>query len=210
MHSPAFPAAAAGGTVDVDYGSSGRVTLTCAGVVTTPPTTTTTPAPLPTLVVNEVSTGTTVSGADEFVELLNTGSSTVDLSGVRVVYRAAAGTSDTTLVVVPAGTTLAPGAFYLIAGAAYAGAAAADQSFSVGLAAAGGAVGIRDDAGALVDGVGWGTAANALVEGSPAPAPPSTAPPGASLARVPDGHDTGSNAADLIVSSAASPRSSNR
>ena len=54
--------------------------------------------------------------------------------------------------------------------------------------------------GALVDGVGWGTATNALVEGTAAAAPPATAAPGSSLVRLPDGHDTNANAADFTVS----------
>ncbi len=110
----------------------------------------------------------------------------------------------------PSGTTLAPGAFYLVGGNAYAGAVPADQSFSAGLAAAGGAVGVRDITGALVDSGAWGTATNALVEGSPAPAPPATAPPGSSLVRIPDGHDTNVNSADFALTSTATPRAANK
>ena len=109
--------------------------------------------------VNEVQTGTASSAADEFVELSNTGGTAADIGGWKVVYRSASGTSDTTLATIPAGTTLAPGGFYLLGGSAYAGAATADQSFSPGLAGTGGGVGIRDASGALVDSVGWGTAA---------------------------------------------------
>ena len=105
---------------------------------------------------------------------------------------------------------LAPGGFYLLGGSAYAGTAAADQSFSTGLAGTGGGVGIRDTSGALVDSVGWGTATNALVEGTPASAPPATAAPGSSIARIPDGHDTSANAADFAVTSTATPKGANR
>ena len=108
------------------------------------------------------------------------------------------------------GTTLPAGRFYLLGGSGYAGAATADQSFAAGLAGTGGGVGIRDTAGVLVDSVGWGTAANALVEASPAPAPPATAAPGSSIARIPDGHDTNANAADFTVSSSATPRGANK
>jgi hypothetical protein len=159
--------------------------------------------------VNEVQTGTASSAADEFVEISNTGG-TADIGGWKVVYRSASGTSDTTLATIPAGTTLAAGGFYLLGGSGYAGAATADQSFAAGLAGTGGGVGIRDDAGALVDSVGWGTAANALVEASPAPAPPATAAPGSSIARIPDGRDTNANAADFTVSSSATPRGANK
>jgi hypothetical protein len=125
------------------------------------------------------------------------------------VYRSAAGASDTTIATIPAGTSIPSGGFYLLAGSGYAGTATPDQSFSTGLAAAGGGVGVRDTAGALVDGVGWGTATNALVEVAAAAAPPATASPGSSLVRLPDGNDTNSNASDLSISSAATPRSAN-
>jgi hypothetical protein len=80
-----------------------------------------------------------------------------------------------------------------------------NQSFTLALAGTGGAVGIRDSNGTLLDGAGWGTATNALVEGTAAAAPPSTAPPGSSIVRKPDGHDTNSNAADFSVASTATP-----
>jgi hypothetical protein len=159
--------------------------------------------------VNEVQTATSSSVADEFVELVNAGGSTADIGGWKVVYRSAAGTSDTTLATIPAGTTLPPGELYLLGGSAYAGGGTADQSFSTGLASAGGGVGIRDTSGVLVDSVGWGTAANALVEGRPVPAPPATPAPGSSVARVPDGRDTGANSNDFAVTSTATPGGAN-
>jgi hypothetical protein len=159
--------------------------------------------------VNEVATGTTGAAADEFVELYNAGASAVDVSGWKVVYRSASGTSDTTLATVPAGTSIAAGGFYLLGGSGYAGAATPDQSFGTGLASTGGAVGVRDASANLVDGAGWGTATNALVEGAAAAAPPATASPGSSIVRLPDGHDTDSNAADFTVTSTASPRAAN-
>ena len=71
------------------------------------------PPPSSSVRVNEVSTGTTGSAADEFVELVNPGTSALDICGWKVVYRSAAGTSDTTLATIPAGTTIAAGGFYL-------------------------------------------------------------------------------------------------
>ena len=190
------------GKVAVDYDSAGKVTLTCA--VSAPV------GGAPAVRINEIQTGTSGSAADEFVELVNAGSGSADISGWKVVYRSAAGTSDTTLATVPSNTTLAPGGFYLVGGNAYAGATAADQSFSAGLAATGGAVGVRDATGALIDSGGWGTATNALVEGSPAPAPPATAAPGSSIARIPNGHDTNVNSADFAVTATATPRTANK
>jgi Lamin Tail Domain/Collagen triple helix repeat (20 copies) len=156
----------------------------------------------PDLVVNELSTGTTVSAGDEFVELLNAGTGPVDLSGYKLVYRSAAGSSDVTLATVPDGVTLAAGAYYLFGGSAYAGAGTPDQSFSSGLAGTGGGVGLRDAGGTLVDSVGWGTATNAFVESAPVAAPPATDPPGTSAARTPDGADSDDNATDFVLGGA--------
>ena len=189
------------GTVQITYDLSGTVTLRCVSAAT--------PVEPASVRINEVQTGTSASAADEFVEIANTGTAAAEIGGWKIVYRSAAGTSDTTLATIPAGTTLASGSFYLVGGAAYDGLTAPDQSFAAGLAATGGAAGLRDATGSLVDGVGWGTAANSLVEGSAAPAPPSTAVPGSSIVRLPDGHDTNANAADFTISATATPRAAN-
>ena len=187
----------ASGQIQIAYDETGRVTLTCVAgeggggeaIVR----------------INEVQTGTTGSAADEFVELVNAGTSAADVGGWKVVYRSAAGTNDVTLATIATGTTIPAGGFYLLGGSAYAGAHAADQSFTASIAATGGAVGIRDSTGALLDGAGWGTATNALVEGTAAAAPPATAPPGSSIVRKPDGHDTNDNSVDFSVASTATP-----
>jgi hypothetical protein len=187
------------GSISVSYDSAGRAIITCVassgqGVVR----------------INEFMTGVTGAAANEFVEIVNTGTASADISGWKLVYRSATGTSDTALATVPSGTTLAPGAFYLFGGGGYTGPPAADQSFSAGLAATAGGVGLRDGDGTLVDSVGWGsTAANGFVEGSPAPAPPATAAPGSSDVRLPDGHDTNDNSVDFIVVTPPTPRATN-
>ena len=191
------------GTIAISFDSAQHAVLTC--VTTSPPSGDGTAL----LRLNEVQTGTAASASDEFVELVNAGSSAADIGGWKLVYRSATGTSDVTLATVPAGTMLAAGGFYLFGGSAYAEPPAADLPFATGLAAAGGAVGLRDAAGTVVDSVGWGSATNALVEGSAAAAPPATSP-GSSIVRLPDGHDTDSNAADFTVSPTATPRGSNR
>ena len=140
---------------------------------------------------------------------MNAGTAAADVGGWKVVYRSAAGTTDASLARIPDGTTIAAGAFYLLGGSAYVGTHPADQSFGPALAATGGGVGVRDSTGALVDGVGWGTATNGLVEGTAAAAPPATASPGSSVVRKPDGHDTDDNAADLSVASTATPGATN-
>lgn len=161
------------------------------------------------LAVNEVMTGITGAASNEFVELYNGGSSSVDLSGYKLVYRSSAGTSDVTLGTIPSGTTLAAGGFYLFGGSAYAGSATPDQSFSTSLAATGGGVALRDAGGAIVDSMGYGDAVNAFVEAHPASAPPAAAAPGNSAVRLPDGHDTNDNAADFSVSASPTPKGAN-
>jgi hypothetical protein len=160
--------------------------------------------------VNEVSTGTAGGASDEFVELVNAGTTVVDVGGYRLVYRSGSGTSDVLLATIPAGTPIAPGAFYLFGGSGYAGSKPPDQTFAAGLAATAGGVGIRDAAGELTDSMGYGTATNAFVESHPAPAPPATPTPGSSDVRLPDGHDTDDNAADFSMSAAATPGAPNR
>jgi hypothetical protein len=159
--------------------------------------------------INEFMTGTASAASNEFVEIYNAGTVAVDLSGYKLVYRSAAGTSDTSLDTIPSGTTLAAGAFYLFGGSGYAGPPAADQSFGTALAATGGGLALRDASGTIVDSVGYGTATNAFVRGTAAPAPPNTAAPGNSDVRLPDGHETGDNSADFSVSTTPTPRAAN-
>jgi Lamin Tail Domain len=159
--------------------------------------------------INEFSTGVEGDLTDEFVELVNAGTEPADLSGYKLVYRSAAGTSDVALATLPDGTVLGPGSFFLFGGAGYAGARPADAGFASSLASPGGGVGLRTPDGQLVDSVGWGTATNALVEGTVAPAPPVAPAPGKSDGRHPDGRDTDDNAADFAVKEAPTPGAAN-
>ena len=188
------------GTVALTYDASSVAIITCGGSGG---------GGTSALRVNELMTGSTGAAANEFVEIVNTGTTAADIGGFRLAYRSGAGTSDVTLATVPAGTTLAAGGFYLFGGSAYAGTRAPDQSFSAAIAATAGGVALRDSAGAIVDSVGYGDAVNAFVEGHPASAPPATATPGNSAIRLPDGHDTNDNAADFSVSASPTPGSSN-
>jgi hypothetical protein len=176
------------GAIELTYeAGTGIVTIRCA--VAAPP-----PAQVR---INEFSTGVEGALTDEFVELVNTGVTGVDLSGYKLVYRSAAGTSDVSLGTLPDGTTLAAGAFMLFGGSGYAGTHPADRSFSTSLSSTGGGLGLRASAGILVDSVAWGTATNALVEGTVAVAPAISASPGKSDGRHPDGHDTNDNSVDF-------------
>ena len=164
------------GTVALTYDASAHAVFTCSANASN-------------VVVrmNEFSTGTTASATDEFVELFNAGATPAVVGGYKLVYRSGAGTSDISLGTIPDGTMLAPGAFYLFGESGYAGARAPDQTFSQGLAGTAGGVGLRDGGGKLLDSVGYGTATNAFVEAHAAAAPPSTAVPGSSDIRFPDG-----------------------
>jgi Lamin Tail Domain len=174
------------GSIEIAYEpASGEATVRC--VVPAPPG--------PPIRINEFSTGVEGALTDEFVELFNPGTEAADLSGYKLVYRSATGTSDVSLVTVADGTMLAPGAFLVFGGSGYSG--TAFQSFSGSLASSGGGVGIRDATGLLLDSVGWGTATNAFVEGTAAAAPIVAPPPGKSDARHPDGADTNDNGADF-------------
>ena len=161
---------------------------------------------VPAIKVNEVRTGVAGANTNSFIELYNAGSTPVDISNWTVVYGSATATSNTLLATIPAGTTLAPGAYYVLGGAGYTGSPAPNQTFASTLSASGGGVGVTDASGTLVvDSVGWGTATNALVEGCPAPAPAAAAAPGWSIVRSPNGHDTDSNCSDFAVTTVPSP-----
>ena len=67
------------GTVTLTYDASARAVFTCTAATTDA-----------TVRVNEFSTGTSASATDEFVELVNVGSSPADLSGYKLVYRSGA------------------------------------------------------------------------------------------------------------------------
>lgn len=187
------------GRISLSYEPSGRAVFTCV-----------TPHDEATVRVNELSTGTASASTDEFVELVNAGTAPVDVGGFRLVYRSGSGTADVLLASIPAGTTLAPGAFYLFGGSGYAGARRPDRSFSAALASTAGGVGLRNSGGVLVDSVGYGTATNAFVEARPAPAPPATPTPGSSAVRLPDGQDTNDNSVDFTVTPTPTPGDANR
>jgi hypothetical protein len=172
----AIPATTLAGATDAAAGLAGSALTTRGPAV---------------LRVNEVMTGSPISAASEFVEIVNTGNIRAALGGFRLVYRSAAGTSDETLATVPARAFLDPGARYVFAGTKFWG--PSNQTYNGGLAAAGGGVGFRTPSGQLVDSVGYGETTNAFVEGSPAVAPR----PGMSISRVPDARDTNLNAVDF-------------
>src|SRR5206468_12116452 len=148
LQGSACTAGGTAGTVDVTWDASRHAVLTCVagtggggggggGTVG--------------VRINEVETGVTGAASAEFVEIVNAGTAAADVSGWKLVYRSATGTSDVSLATIPDGTTIPAGGFYLFGGSAYAGTAAADQSFAASLASSAGGIGLRDGNGALVD-----------------------------------------------------------
>ena len=169
-----------------------------AAVATWPPSTG--------LVVAEVMTGG-ASASDEYVELANAGSAAADLGGMELIYVTASGATTTRKAAFDASLSLAPGRHLVVANAAGAYSSLADATYSGGLAADGGALALRRVDGAVIDAVGWGTAANAYVEGSPAPAPPAKS----SIERLPGGsagnrQDTNDNLSDWLVQPSPIPQ----
>jgi|1185.fasta_scaffold10029_2 hypothetical protein len=191
--------AGAAGVGSITYDATGVATIKC-----TPST-----ASSVNVRVNEFMTGSTGAASNEFVELVNAGTTAADVGGFKVAYRSSAGTSDTTLATIPSGTSIPAGGFYLLAGSGYLGSHAADQSFSASIASTGGGVAVRDSTGSILDSVGFGDTTNAFVEGHPATAPPTSAAPGSSSGRTPDGHDTNDNAADFSASTTPTPGAAN-
>ncbi|HEY1551957.1 MAG TPA: Ig-like domain-containing protein [Kofleriaceae bacterium] len=142
-------------------------------------------------VINELSTGTLLSSTNEFVELYNPCTYAVDLSQDALVYRSALGLVDVQLAQLSG--QLAAGAYQVFGGSGYTGSVAG--TFATDLSALGGGVGLRNTSTqALVDSLGYGTSLDGLVEGLVSAAPLV----GGSIARIPNGTDTGNNAADFV------------
>ncbi len=169
----------------------------------------------PTPVVQAASTTIVISqfqvagatATDEFIELHNVGSTSVDLTGYRVVYRSATGTSDTTLYNWTASTVIPAGGYYLLGNTGYVGATTANVVYSSGsMAAAGGGLAIRNGAantGTIIDSVGFGTATNAYVETTATAAPAANT----SQARALNGcTDTDNNLNNFAVLNPSAPR----
>jgi hypothetical protein len=151
--------------------------------------------PSPDLVVGEVVTGGS-SASDEWIEIHDRGALAADLGGLELVYVTASGGTVTRKANWQQ-LVLRPGASLLLANASGAFASFADDTWSGGLASAGGTVVLRVADGEVVDSLSWGTASSAWVEGRPGLAPPA----GSSLERLPDdgdrnGRDTNDNRDD--------------
>lgn len=168
------------------------------------------------IVINEVypgggaSTGSPAYRTD-FIELYNSGPAGVDISNYRLDYGAAAsaaGTFASAVGVIPSGTTLPAGGYYLIqtgsSGSAGATDVTPDADFgATSLAQASGGLRLSDASTNILDVVGWGSVNN--FEGTAETSPSSTA---VSIQRIPDGLDTNNNAADFQQAT-PTPRAAN-
>jgi hypothetical protein len=147
------------------------------------------------LVVNEVQTSGPGGAEDEWVELLNPGTCSVDVSGWELRHTSISGTSMATVATIAPATTIAGGGYGVIGGTAYSASAPTIAKFSTGvLADTGGGVGLYDASSTLVGSMGYGSGAtNPFVRGSAATVEGS----GQSIARVPNGADTGNDSTDF-------------
>jgi Cys-rich repeat protein len=160
--------------------------------------------------VNEVMTGTTASGSEEFVEIYNPCTTSIDMTGWHFDYRPASNLTETVYYTFTG--PLAVGAYFVIGGANFTGTPDYRLTAGFGFSSTGGAVGIRDNNGVLIDSVAYQTltAINTFTEGSPAPNPPVVASPGNSISRLPNGVDTNDNSVDFKVSTMATPGAANQ
>ncbi len=150
-------------------------------------------------------------GNDEFVEVQNTGTAALDVSGYKLNASNSAGTTGTRFTF-PAGTSVAPGCFLLLANTAasgYSGSVTPDLKYSTGVTDDGG-LALLDTSGALIDQVGL-SAGSAYKLGTPLATLGSTnADQGygrkTNAAGFPQ--STGDNSADWVKVAPTAPRAS--
>lgn len=150
-------------------------------------------------------------GNDEFVELQNTGAAPLDVSGYKLNASNASGTTGTRLTL-PAGTTVAPGCFLLLANGAssgYSGSVVPDVKYSTGVTDDGG-IALLDGSGATIDQVGL-SAGSAYKLGTPLTSlGSSNTDQGYSRKTTGNGlpQSTGDNSADWVKVAPTAPRAS--
>jgi hypothetical protein len=164
------------------------------------------------LVISQIYGGGGNAGSvfnNDFIELHNTGTSAVSLTGMAVQYTSSAGTTWTNITLLPAGASIPPGGYYLIQEAAGTTtmpgplptpdvAGAINMSATAGkvvLTASGAAlVGACPTGAAIVDFVGYG-GANCFEGAGPTAAPSNSTAAVRNFGGCPDGD----NAADFTV-----------
>jgi hypothetical protein len=190
----------ASGTIAINYdATSGEAHIRCVEA----------PAPPALVRLNEFSTGTEGALADEFVELVNTGSEPADSRATgsstarrreRATSRSARSGRDDA-----GGGSLPPLRRLGLRGGPRAGPDVRDVArFRRGRARR--AVTPRARSSTPLPG---GTATNAFVEATVATAPPVAPAPGQSAGRNPDGHDTNDNSVDFTIMHVPTPGAAN-
>ena len=172
-------------------------------------TPTETPLPATPLVISEVQAGATGNNNMEFIELYNTTTAPLDLDGYALVYRLATSAEDLPIHTWTESAVIPAHGHYLLvrAGQEDAVGIMADAAFDQPVNTKGGGLALVDPQGKVVDSVGWGSAPEEFVEGSPAPVPENDT----SIERLPGGEqgnfaDSGDNGADFIVNPAPGPQ----
>ena len=122
-----------------------------------------------TVVISEFATrgAGNCNTACEFVELYNPTQVDVDVSGWKLQYRSASGTSYNTVATLAGGSVIRRNSFFLIAPSSWAGPPAADATWAGSGFADNGNIRIVDGANVEIDRVGYGTGNDP--KGSPAP-----------------------------------------
>ncbi len=120
------------------------------------------------VVISEFATrGASGNSAGEFVELYNPTDNPIDIGGWRLQYRSASGSSYSSMVTIPAGTSIQAHGFFLIASSAWTGTVTPDARWASGGLADDGNIRLIDATNAEIDRIGYGTGNDPKV----APAP---------------------------------------
>lgn len=110
------------------------------------------------VVISEFATrGAAGNAVGEFVEIYNPTNAPVDISGWKLEYRSAAGTSYNALTTVAQGTVMPPKSYFLFAGPTWSGTPAADAAWGASGLADNGGLRITTAASVAIDRVGFGT-----------------------------------------------------
>ena len=163
------------------------------------------------LQINQFRARGPAGGNDEFVELINAGTTVLDVSGYKLNGSNASGTTGTRLTL-PAGTSIAPGCHLLLinkASGGYSGSVPGDLTYSTGFTDDGG-LAVLDASGTVVDQVGL-SSGSAYKEGTPL-ASLGSSNADKSYVRTTNAaglpNDSGDNSADFVTLSPSTPANS--
>ncbi len=157
-----------------------------------------------TLIISEFRTRGSNAGSDEFVEIFNPTQYPVNLRNWQIKRSSSGGSTYVWHAFPDAGLSLAPGAYYLVAGENYDDSVTEDTTHNTGSGIANdGGLALVDEFGSVVDKVGM-SSGSAYLEGSTLP--PLTTDTDQGYARVNVCEDTRNNAADFILVNPSQPQ----